>query len=471
MTASEKSTSQSSTIPHQLIAEVPVERLLFEPHNKIYTRKVKGFYQRLRRYTGIPLLMAYFLTPWFSINGRPAMLFDLTAQQFHILWMTFWPQDAIFLSWLLMIAAFMLFTATVLVGRVWCGFSCPQTVWTMMFIWVENKCEGDRNQRIKLDDAPWSVGKLLKKSVKHSLWLAISLVTGITFIAYFYGIQSLYVDLFTLEAPLETYFWVGLFVALTYINAGWLRDQVCKHMCPYARFQSVMYDNDTLLVSYDSARGEPRSQRGTSEATGDCIDCQWCVQVCPVDIDIRDGLQYECIDCGLCADACDGVMDKLNKPRGLVGFTSQQALQSGKQHFFRPRFIGYALSVVVIIGLFMFSLATRDVVSIDVVRDRTGELFHRTEQGLENVYTVKINNHSGQQQDFRLSVTGNDDYFIKGITRVQVEAGEVYAVALRVGLDHQQVKKTSQAIQFHIQALGDERLVAEQASRFIGPVK
>ena len=472
MSASEKSATNKSLISHQFISELPVERLLYEPHPKIYTRRIKGFYQRLRRYTGIPLLLAYLLIPWLSIDGRPAMLFDLSAQKFHVLWMTFWPQDAVFLSWLLIIAAFLLFTTTVLVGRVWCGFSCPQTVWTMMFIWVEDKCEGDRNQRIKLDRQPWSLNKLLKKTLKHGVWLSISLITGLTFVSYFYAVQDLLIDLVTLAAPLVAYFWVSFFVVCTYMNAGWLREQVCKHMCPYARFQSVMYDNHTLLVSYDSARGEPRVSQNAEQPRGDCVDCLWCVQVCPVDIDIRDGLQYECIDCGLCVDACDAVMEKIDKPRGLIAFTSHYAQHTGIQRFIRPRFVGYLLAVVCMLGLFAFSLASRELVSVDVIRDRGNQLYQQVEGGIENVYTVKINNHSGESQLFNITVEGELPFQLKGRSQHWVVADEVYVLALRVRLDDAAFKAantTNSEISFSIQAYFDPSLKAEQDSRFLGP--
>lgn len=226
--------------------------------NKIYARSVKGFYQRLRRYTGIPLLAAYFFIPWFSIADRPAVLFDLTAQQFHIFWMTFWPQDGILLTWILIMAAFLLFTVTVFVGRVWCGFTCPQTVWSLMFSWAETLCEGDRNQRIKLEKQPWSINNVLRKAGKHSIWLGIALATGLTFAGYFYGIRDLVIEMVTLQASAIACFWVLFFLLCTYLNAGWLREKVCQHMCPYSRFQSVMYDKNTLTVTYDASRGESR---------------------------------------------------------------------------------------------------------------------------------------------------------------------------------------------------------------------
>ncbi len=448
----------------------------YQSENKIYTRRIEGFYQRLRRYTGIPLLLSFLLIPWIPIDGRPAMLFDLSEQKFHIFWMTFWPQDGILLAGLLIIAAFLLFAVTVLVGRVWCGFTCPQTVWTMMFIWAEDKCEGDRNQRIKLDRQPWSLKKLLRKGSKHTIWLVIALITGLTFIGYFYGIQQLIVDVFTFHASGETYFWVLFFTAFTYLNAGWLREQVCKYMCPYARFQSAMYDKDTLLVTYDHARGEQRGPRksGTdyrADGLGDCIDCSWCVQVCPVDIDIRDGLQYACIDCGLCVDACNSVMDKMGYERGLIRFATEAAMETGQTRIFRPLMIGYFLLVLIMLGFFVYVTATRTPVGVDVVRDRGVHLFRRVGTNIDNVYTVKINNMSRGEQTYTVSVEGAHSYKLKGQTRVLLEEGEVLTVPMRVRVPQEALASSSEEIYFVVQSQQDPSISARQKTRFIGPKK
>lgn len=434
--------------------------------NKIYTRRTQGFYQQLRRYTGIPLLLSYVLIPWLSINSRPAILFDLSTQKFHILWMSFWPQDGILLAALLILAAFLLFIATILVGRVWCGFTCPQTVWTMMFMWVEDKCEGDRNQRIKLDQQPWSLNKILRKGAKHGIWLLISLVTSLTFVAYFYPVRELLVDVVYLQASAETYFWILFFVGFTYLNAGWLRESVCKHMCPYARFQSVMYDKDTMIVTYDTARGDSRGGQ-----KGDCVDCSWCVQVCPVDIDIRDGLQYACIDCGLCVDACNNVMDKVGFQRGLIRFTSQNAMETGHTQLLRPRLVAYIISAVIMTGLFSFTVATRSPVSLDVVRDRGTHLFHTVHDGVENVYTVKINNMGTLDQTFILSVEGRSRYILKGHHQVTVRPGEVYVLPTRIWRAQEEQSRPHDTLEFVVTSTTDPNISARQKASFIAPVK
>lgn len=426
---------------------------------KIYTRRTQGFYQRLRRYSGIPLLGAYFLLPWLTIEDRQAVLFDISSQKFHIFWLTLWPQDGILLAWLLMIAAVALFAVTVMFGRVWCGFTCPQTLWTLMFIWAEDKCEGDRHQRIRLDQQAWSTNKLLRKTAKHSIWLTISFATGFTFVAYFYGGIDLATDALNLNVSYETLFWVGLFTLLTYMNAGWLREQVCKHMCPYARFQSVMYDEDTLLVTYDKERGDK----------GDCIDCSWCVQVCPADIDIRDGLQYACIDCGLCIDACDNVMEQIGKEKKLIRFSSLNSLKTGSMHFLRPRAIGYGLALIALSMLFVFELINIKPVSLDVVKDRGQQLFVSNDSMIENIYTVKINNKSSSLKDYVLGVKGGYQYFLDGKTSIQLEPGSIAIVPIRIGVSQSDLKETTHKLEFTVYAKQQPTIIATQTATFIGP--
>src|SRR5690554_2582007 len=342
---------------------------LYEKREKIYTRHIEGFFQRVRLFTGWPLLLGYFLLPWINLDGRQAVLFDLPARKFHILWMTFWPQDFALLGWLLAIAAFALFFVTTLWGRVWCGYTCPQTVWTAIFMWAEQFAEGDRLQRMKLDRTPsllsrqgWNragLEKAVRRFAKHGMWLGFAALTGITFIGYFYPVRDLVIDGIAGNLPLVAVAWVVFFTLATYINAGWLREQVCIYMCPYARFQSVMYDRDTLAVSYDYNRGEPRGKRSKKEADqeaqkqlGDCVDCSLCVQVCPVGIDIRDGLQYQCIACALCIDACDSIMEKLELPKGLIRYTTENELEGGKTHIMRPRLLGYAVVMLAMLTAF-----------------------------------------------------------------------------------------------------------------------
>lgn len=459
-------------------------RLLYESDEKIYTRKITGFYQKLRRYTGLPLMVGFLLMPWLVIDGRPAMLFDLPDRQFHVLWLTFWPQDGVLLAGLLIVAAFLLFTVTVLVGRVWCGFTCPQTVWTSMFIWAEHFCEGDRNKRIKLDKQPWNLEKFWRKGSTQFLWITIAVITALTFVGYFVPIRELLTDLVPNREPLTGFvtwdihpvaaFWLMFFSVATYMNAGFMREQVCKYMCPYARFQSVMYDKDTLTVSYDAARGEARGPRKPREdykakGKGDCIDCSWCVQVCPVDIDIRDGMQYECIDCGLCIDACNSVMDKMGYERGLIRFTTEDALETGRTHVLRARFIGYTLALVTMICAFVYTVTTRVPVSVDVIRDRGARLYRVSGDQVQNVYTVKINNMDRLPHKYKIAVEGEHDFQLRGYRPMQLEEGEVFTMPLRISVSKNTLTNSKNQIYITVQAEDDETISAGQKTSFIGP--
>lgn len=449
---------------------------LYEAEEKVYIRRIKGFYQRLRRHTGVPLMLAFVLMPWLVIDGRPAMLFDLGERKFSILWLTFFPQDAIYLAWLLIIAAFLLFTVTVMVGRVWCGFTCPQTVWTQMFIWAELLCEGDRNKRIKLDAQGWSLEKVLRKSATQSIWIAIALITSLTFVGYFVPIRELIYDLFTLNIDLGVAFWVALFAGATYGNAGFLREQVCKYMCPYARFQSVMYDQDTLAVWYNKERGEKRGPRKMGEdykaqGLGDCIDCSWCVQVCPVNIDIRNGLQAECIDCGLCVDACNSVMEKMNYPLNLISFSTEGAVGKSKVKIMRPRVIAYGTMLLLMMGLFSYSIATRVPLVADVTRDRGMQMYRVKGDVIQNVYTIKIENMDTTAHEYDLQVKGDFDFKIEGYKAPPISDGEIFTVPLRVNVKRSELKGEKNTIYFTLTARDNPDITVSQRTTFIGPSK
>jgi cytochrome c oxidase accessory protein FixG len=456
---------------------------LYESEAKIYTRKITGFYQNIRRFTGIPLVLGYLLMPWIIVDGRPAILFDLGARKFHIWTVTFWPQDFMLLSWALIISAFLLFTVTVLLGRVWCGFTCPQTVWTLMFIYIEHLCEGDRNKRIKLDKQGWNIEKIFRKSSKHFLWLVVAFITGATFIGYFTPIRDLLagfiphfdgVNIVEFKIHPAAAFWTIFFTGMTYLNAGWLREQVCKYMCPYARFQSVMYDKDTLAVQYNPVRGEKRGARKPgddykSAGLGDCIDCSWCVQVCPVNIDIRDGLQYECINCGLCVDACNSVMDKMSYPRGLISFISQDHLETGKTRFFRPRLFGYMLALVVMVSAFVYVVATRSPLGVDVIRDRGTKMYRIAGDDVQNIYTIKINNMDSAPHVYDLEVQGDYPFVAVNYRPRIVESGEVFSLPVRISVPKNQLHSEKSRIMIRLKSRDNGAIQASEETVFIGP--
>ncbi|MBF8779179.1 cytochrome c oxidase accessory protein CcoG [Pseudomonas fulva] len=446
---------------------------LYSARRKIHTRAFTGLFRRLRMGGGALLLLLYFATVWLHWDGHQAVWWNLPERKFYIFGVTIWPQDFILLSGLLIVAAFGLFFITVFAGRVWCGYACPQSVWTWIFMWCEKLTEGDRNQRIKLDKAPASLAKTLRKSAKHGLWLLIGFVTGMTFVGYFSPIRELVPDFFSGQAGGWAYFWVGFFTLATYANAGWLREQVCIYMCPYARFQSVMFDQDTLIVSYDSRRGEARGPRRKdsdhkARGLGDCIDCTLCVQVCPTGIDIRDGLQIECIGCAACIDACDAVMDKMGYSRGLVSYTTEHNLSGQRTHLLRPRLIGYAAVLLLMIGLLATAFATRSLVGFDVSKDRV--LYRENAQGrIENVYALKVLNKDQHDHVYLLEASGLAGLQLEGAREVRVAAGDSASLAVRLSMAPQALPSSSNDVTFILKDADDGATEVQAHSRFIGP--
>lgn len=399
---------------------------LYRKEPKLYPRYVKGRFARLRNLAMYVLLGLYYCLPWIQIDGNQSVLFDLPARKFFILGTTFWPQDFIYLTLLLVGAGLSLFFFTALAGRLWCGFACPQTVWTEAFLMMERWTEGNRQKRIKLDAMPWNREKLLRKSAKQFLWVTFSVWTGLTFVGFFTPIRGMASNIASFNlGPWET-FWSIFYGVATYGNAGYLRAQVCKYMCPYARFQSAMFDQDTLIISYDETRGEPRGGRSKEAdhkqlGLGDCISCTLCVQVCPTGIDIRDGLQYECIACAACIDVCDQVMDKMDYPRGLIRYTTQSALKHGSTQVIRPRLMVYGTLLLLLIGGTLWSMTHRTPLRADLIRDRNA-LYRELPGGMiENVYTMKVTNMDDAPHSYSLSVADN--------TVAEVEAGRPLQLA------------------------------------------
>lgn len=456
--------------------EAPIEQDLYKKREKIYPREVHGIFAALRLLAMAALLGIYYGLPWINWDGHQAVLFDLPARKFHIFGLTFWPQDFFYLSMLLIIAAISLFMFTTLAGRLWCGYACPQTVWTEIYMWIERKIEGTARQQKKRDQGSHDAAYFGVKATKHGAWLLFSLWTGFTFVGYFTPIKELWVHLLSWNlGPWET-FWIFFYGFATYGNAGFMREQVCIYMCPYARFQSAMFDHDTLVISYDEMRGNPRGsrRRGTPSAEvglGDCIDCGLCVQVCPVGIDIRDGMQYQCIGCAACIDVCDDVMDKMGYPRGLVKYTTEHALQGQPTKVIRPRLLVYIAILTFVTGALVYGLITRIPLEVDIIRDRN-VLYNETDAGLvQNVYNLKLINMYDKKQSYRLSVSGLNGLQVIGQTEgIEIESGAVADLPLRIEIDPVELKSSSSEIRFHIESETTPEIVIDEHARFLGPV-
>ena len=452
-----------------------VEDALYQKRRKIHPREVHGLFARLRTLGVFVLLGLYYGVPWIHYSGHQAVLFDLPARKFHIFELVFWPQDFFYLALLLVIAALSLFFFTALAGRLWCGYACPQTVWTEAFLWMERKIEGDRPRQMKLDKAPMSLRKFRIKATKHAAWIAFAAWTGFTFVGYFTPIRELGASLanFTL-GPWET-FWIIFYSFATYGNAGWLREQVCIYMCPYARFQSAMFDKDTLIISYDEARGEPRGSRKRSDdragkGLGDCIDCTLCVQVCPTGIDIRNGLQYQCIGCAACIDACNDVMDKMDYPRGLIRYTTEHRLEGKTTHVLRPRTLVYGFVLLALLAGLIYAIATRVPVDLNIIRDRNA-LYRETPMGLvENIYTLKLINMDDERHEYRLTLEGMEPArLILNREILSVAAGAVVELPVRVQIDPVHLERPSSEVFFVLEAKDDPEIRIRQSGRFLGP--
>ena len=418
---------------------------LYRKGQKIQPKAVQGLFVKWRwAFVWLTQLLFYGL-PWLMWNDRQALLFDLGARRFYIFGLVFYPQDFIYLTALLLLSAYALFLFTAVAGRLWCGYACPQTVYTEIFMWIERRIEGDRAARLRLDAAPWSAHKIARRSAKHAAWIAVALATGFTFVGYFTPIRELAVQAAAFELSGWESFWTFFYGLATYGNAGFMREQVCKYMCPYARFQSAMFDKDTLIISYDSARGEPRGARGKKAdakalGLGSCVDCGQCVQVCPTGIDIRKGLQYECIGCAACVDACDEIMDKMGYAKGLVRYATQNGLAQGLsrrdqlRRIFRPRVLVYSSALLLIAGAVATSIALRTPFKVDVVRDRSS-LARVVDDGyVENVYRLQIMNATESAQRYRVVASGLAGLALQAPVDVALSPAEArwVTVALRL---------------------------------------
>jgi cytochrome c oxidase accessory protein FixG len=451
---------------------------LYESQQKVYPRKTAGTFTNWRWIIVWITQIVFYGTPWLMNGDRQALLLDISTHRFYIFNLVLYPQDLIYLAVILIIAALALFLFTAVAGRLWCGFACPQTVYTKIFLWVEHKVEGDRAARIKLDNGPLNSNKIFKKSFKHFIWIIFSMWTGFTFLGYFTPIRELLsaIQLGSLS-PWET-FWICFYGFATYGNAGFLREQVCKYMCPYARFQSAMFDKDTLIVSYDQERGDPRSGRSKNfipkdEGIGDCIDCNFCVQVCPVGIDIRNGLQYECISCGLCIDACDKIMDRMEYPRGLIKFSTQNGMTNKwssaqiKQKILRPRVLIYAGVLIAICLAFALSLGMKSSFTVNVIRDR-GVMSRLVAGGnIENVYRLSIANATEKKETYRVSVEGIDDLIVDSNNTFTVAPAAKRVFPISLQLPDRAIENGSHKIYFDIESVSTSEHIKERSIFFM----
>jgi cytochrome c oxidase accessory protein FixG len=475
------SQAPSSTAAPQAATPEPQEVIieLYEKRRKLYPKAVQGVFARWRWIFVWLTQLVYYGLPWLEWNDRQAVLFDLVARRFYLGGLVLYPQDFIYLTSLLVMSALSLFLFTAVAGRLWCGYACPQTVYTEIFMWIERMVEGDRAARMRLDAAPWSAAKFGRKATKQVLWVLVALWTGFTFVGYFTPIRTLAVEVVTgTLGPWQT-FWILFYSFFTYGFAGHMREQVCKYMCPYARFQSAMFDKDTLIVTYDAARGEPRGARGRkvdakSKGLGDCVDCTLCVQVCPTGIDIRNGLQYECIGCGACADACNEVMAKFGYPRRLIRYSTQNALREGwgrmqiLRRALRPRVLVYSAILGAIALAVGVSLYLRVPMKVDVIRDR-GTLARMVEHGrIENVYRLQVMNATEERHVLGITVDGLPDIVVASDPKVEVLPAEVRSVAVRVQVPPGAPAGTHPIV-FRLQAEADPAIRVEERTTFLVP--
>ncbi len=470
----------TSQIPNPAVAEAAPLQSLYQAHKKIHPKAVTGTFATWRWVFVWLTQIAFYGLCWLPWNGRQAVLLDIVNRKFLLFGLVFWPQDVIFLTVLLIISAYSLFLFTAVAGRLWCGYACPQTVYTELFLWVEQKIDGDRNARVKLDQAPMDAKKFTKRALKYGIWVVLSLWTGLTFVGYFTPIKTLWAELLTLSLGPWEWFWFLFYGAFTYLMAGHLREQVCLYMCPYARFQGVMFDPDTLVITYDQERGEPRGARGKSEdhkakGLGHCVDCGLCVAVCPTGIDIRKGLQYECIGCAACIDVCDQVMAKMAYPKGLIRYSTENAMEKHwgwreiRGHVVRPRIMLYTGILSAIVVAFVWGLATKPTLRVDVIRDRA-TLAREVEGGLiENVFRLQVMNVTEAPHRYSLAVSGLDNLALVGDQTVEVPAADTKSVTVQVRVPPTSGKTGSNKIFFDVKSLDDNKTAVHEKATFMIP--
>lgn len=458
---------------------------MFAARKKIFIREVSGLFNNWRWIMVWLTQIIFYAMPWLQWNGRQAVLLDVMQRKFYLFGLVLWPSDVIYLAILLLISALALFLFTAVAGRLWCGYTCPQTVYTEIFMWIEKKIEGDRVAQMRLDKAPWSATKLFKKSTKHTLWIVFSLWSGFTLVAYFTPMRELFSELLTLSFGPSEWFWILFYSFMMYLMAGWMREQVCKYMCPYARFQGVMFDADTLIVTYDNARGESRGPRKKnidprSQGKGDCIDCGVCVDVCPTGIDIRDGLQLECIGCGACIDGCNEIMAKMGYPKNLIRYDTENGVKQNLskddllKRVLRGRVLIYAAFLIALIGGMAYSLAQRNLIKMAVERD--GRAIPRMLEGdvIENIYRVQLSNTDEKPHKIAVSAHGLNGIHVATESKMTLEPLSTNTVVFKVQVNQAKARGAgatsgSNPIEIRLKPLdADEAVIVEKAA-FILP--
>ncbi len=439
---------------------------------KIYPKGVSGRFRTVRWSVNAILLGIYFILPWLKLDGRQVLLFDVPGRKFYIFNLIIWPQEVYYLALLLIFLVIALFIFTAVAGRLWCGYACPQTVFTDIFLSIERVIEGDRSERMKLDSGSWTPRKVLEKTLKHGAWLTFSFVTAFTFVAYFVRSDLLLDRLITLNLTPANIFWLGFFTLTTYGDCGFMRELMCLVPCPYGRFQSALFDQDTLIIGYDAKRGEPRGpmKKGDfREDAGDCVDCTLCVQVCPTGIDIRDGLQYECIACAQCIDACNMVMKKIGREEGLIRYGSLRSITGGVTRVLRPRVVVYAVVLAIMFGAMVYKIWTRVPLDLEVLRDRAS-LYQQTRDGrLSNVYTIKAMNMDRLDHRYMIRIEGIEADMIIGSNPISVRSGEVYQTSLALVLEKGRLNRRVNRFLFIIEDIDDPRVTASRESTFLIP--
>jgi cytochrome c oxidase accessory protein FixG len=479
----------------QSLRDLKAEQPIYVNRIKVYPKRVTGTFRRLKWMLLTLCLGLYYVVPWLRWDRGPgapdqAILLDIQGPRAYFFAAEIWPQEIYFLTGLLVCAALALFLVSSLFGRLWCGYACPQTVWTDLFMWIERLIEGDRNARIRLDAQPWSIGKTARKVVKHAAWLAIAAATGGAWIMYYVDAPTATRAIFNGTASTELYFFIGLFTATTYVLAGWAREQVCTYMCPWPRFQAAMFDENTLTVTYQGWRGEQRGKHKTGdswEGRGDCVDCRQCVAVCPTGIDIRDGQQLECIGCGLCIDACNPVMEKVGRPRNLITFatlasqTARAAGSAAPYRLVRPRVVLYSALLCAVVAILLTAFMLRTTVEISVLPDRAPLFVTLSDGAIRNGYTFKILNKAREPRRYGLSTSGIDTTALSvvGLGNSATASSEIFLEArpdnvatYKIYLTAPRAALSGEATQFTFRlrdaATGS---VVEQASAFHGPTR